>query len=447
MIVLLIGLTLSHLASTALLSADRHDAVIMANERLSAERVAVIARLIDHAAPGDRSGLIAGLDSPTLRISVAAEPTVPVVRHDDEMPLVSEALRPYFGKVGRSQLHVVRHTVAGPPRPFSDNILEGFPKGQAMGISFRLSDGMWANFDIAIARAATLWSPHALASMLVMMVGIVVLGRWATAWVGRPLATFAKAADRLGRDVSAPPLAEGGPREVRHAIAAFNDMQGRIRRFVDDRTRMLAAISHDMRSPITRLRLRTEMLPEGEARERMLGDLDEMEEMVASTLEFARGESADEPTRAIDLAATIETICDNADDMRLPAMYAWDGRLISSCRPTALKRALANLVENAARYGGQANVHTRRQGHNIEVVIEDDGPGIPEAEMEKVFTPFYRLEGSRNRKTGGAGLGMTVARTIIRAHGGDVRLENRAEGGLRVTVTLPQDTTAGEERT
>ncbi|TAN59199.1 MAG: two-component sensor histidine kinase [Magnetospirillum sp.] len=218
-------------------------------------------------------------------------------------------------------------------------------------------------------------------------------------------------------------------------------MQGRIRRFVDDRTQMLAAISHDLRSPITRLRLRTELLPEGEGRDKMLRDLDEMEAMVASSLDFARGEAADEATQTIDLAATLEAICDNAADMGLATEFEWERRLVCACRPAAIKRALANLIENAARYGRQAKVRAYSNEQAIEVVIEDAGPGIPEAELEKVFGPFYRVEGSRNRKTGGIGLGLTVARGIIRAHGGDILLQNRPEGGLRVTVTLPQEGT------
>jgi signal transduction histidine kinase len=271
-----------------------------------------------------------------------------------------------------------------------------------------------------------------------MVVAIVVLGAWVAGWVGRPLAAFAMAADRLGRDVNAPPLPEGGPSEIRFAVTAFNRMQGRIRRFVEDRTRMLAAISHDLRSPITRMRLRAEMLADGEPRERMLADLGEMETMVSSSLDFARSEANDESTQVVDLAATIGTICDNAADIGLAANFEWAGRLACTCRPAALKRALTNLVENAARYGGRASVHAGRVGSDIEIVIEDDGPGIPEADFEKVFKPFFRLEGSRNRNTGGIGLGLTVARTIVRAHGGDIRLENRQTGGLRVSVLIPQ---------
>lgn len=441
MIVLFVGLTLSHIASTAVLSNDRHDAVVKASERFSAERVAVSANLLDRTPAEHRAQLSHGFSSSSLQVSWGQTPTVAEGHEDEDHYFLREALRPFFGEVEHPRLHVVHRTVASGDEPrhgFLERIIAGFPEDSVMEMSFQLSDGSWANLDVAMARAAALWSPHSIISTLVMMAAIVVLGAWTTRWVGQPLATFAKAADRLSRDVNAPPLPEDGPREVKRAVVAFNEMQDRIRRFVEDRTRMLAAISHDLRSPITRIRLRTEMLPETAARDRILTDLAEMEAMVSSTLEFARGEAADEPTQIVDLAATLEAVCDNATDMGLLASYKWGGRLVCTCRPATLKRALANLIENAARYGGQATVRAAHRGADINVVIEDGGPGIPENEMEKVFTPFYRLERSRNRKTGGIGLGMTVARTIVRAHGGDIRLENRQEGGLRVIVHLPQ---------
>lgn len=440
MIVLLVGLTLSHVASTAILADDHYDAAVIASERLCADRVGVFARQLDRTPVGGRPEVAAALSTPLLSVDLGSEAVINSAHADDgEMAIFQEGFRPFFGEVEHGRVHVVHEQ-----RPsyvdqgFWANLLHGFPKDRRLKVAFRLADGSWANFTVAMGAASAMWSPHSVISTLVMMVAIVVLTRWATGWIAAPLSTFARAADRLGRDVKAPPLSEAGPREVRQAVAAFNEMQNRIRRFVDDHTRMLAAISHDLRSPITRMRLRTEMLADYAPKQPMLTDLDEMEAMVTSVLEFARGETAAEPTQSIDLAATLAAICDNATDMGLPAEFDWQGRLVCSCRPLAIKRALANLVENAAKYGGQAQVGARHIGRAVEVVIEDYGPGIPAEEAEKVFTPFYRLEPSRNRKTGGMGLGLTVARTIIRAHGGNITMTNRPEGGLRVTVTLPQ---------
>ncbi len=385
MVVLVVGLTLSHVASMALISVEAQDAHIAGDATACLVRIASAARQIAEAPAGERPRLAQTLSDAGLEVSW------------------------------------------------------GWERGASADLVLPLVDGSAAGFRAGPPQhPPSLWSPHMVVSTLVMVAAIVGLGAWATTWVGRPLAAFAQAADRLGRHVSGPPLPGGGPREVRRAVAAFNQMQERIRRFVEDRTRMVAAISHDLRSPVTRMRLRVEMLPEGEARERMLADLGEMETMVSSVLEFARGEATDELSQTVDLAAMLETVCDDASDLGLAADYAWESRLVCTCRPASLKRAFANLIENAARYGGRAAVRAGRLDGDIEVVIEDDGPGIPEAEMKKVFTPFYRLEGSRNRRTGGIGLGMTVARTIVHAHGGDIRLENREGGGLRVTVTIPQ---------
>jgi signal transduction histidine kinase len=441
MIVLLIGLTLSHMASTWVLSSDRHDTLVESSERLCADHIAVIAHLVERTSVQERSAVVGGLGGTLTEISLSDRPKVAPAHRDGEEPsLMQAALRPYFGEVEHSRLRVTHHrTESGEAGGWWRNLAAGFPHDRIMRVSFRLENGTWVNFDMALAQPASLWSPHAALSTLVMMAAVLVFGGWATGWVGRPLATFAAAADRLGRDVNAPRLPEDGPREVRRAVAAFNEMQGRIRRFVEDRTQMLAAISHDLRSPVTRLRLRTELLPEGEGRDKMLRDLDEMEAMVASALDFARGVADDEAGRSIDLSATLEAVCDNAADMGLDAEFEWEGRLVCFCRPMSMRRALANLIENAARYGRRARVRARAADRSVEVVIEDSGPGIPEAELDKVFNPFHRVEGSRNRKTGGIGLGLTVARGIIRAHGGDIRLENRPEGGLRATVILPQE--------
>lgn len=440
LLVLLVGLTLSHMASTAILSHDRHDAVADVNDHLSADRVAVFARLLDQAPPEERVRLARSLGSPFLTVALEATPAISASQQEEiEMVPVRQALEPYFGALGHDRLHIARqrHDHVGTNSVWW-RLANGFPEDPSLFIALALNDGTWATFDLAMKKSMPFWAPRSILSAVVMIGAILIFGRWATGWVAAPLAAFARAADRLGRDVQAPPLSEEGPREVRQAVSAFNEMQDRIRRFVEDRTRMLAAISHDLRSPITRLRLRTELFPESEGRERMLADLDEMEAMVASTLDFARGDAQDEPSEAIDLASMLEAICDNAMDAGLAAEFDWPGRLVCFCRPLALKRAFVNLIENAARYGQRAMVHARHAGPDIVVIIEDEGPGIPETEMEKVFTPFYRLEGSRNRKSGGSGLGLTVARTIIRAHGGDILLENRREGGLRVTVTIPQ---------
>jgi signal transduction histidine kinase len=282
-------------------------------------------------------------------------------------------------------------------------------------------------------------SAGSIASTLVMAAAIIVFSWWASGWITAPLFAFARAAEGLGMDVNAPPLADDGPEEVRAAAHAFNQMQTRIRSFVDDRLRMLAAISHDLRGPITRVRLRVEQMAiDAVAQRKILADLDEMAQMVESSLAFARDEATTEASQPVDLAALLATICDDAVDAGHRAEFVFDGRLVFPGRPLALKRLFANLVDNAVRYGRSAMVRASADSHYLQVVVEDEGPGIPESEMENVFKPFFRIERSRNKRTGGIGLGLATARTIARAHGGDVVVANRPEGGLQATVTLPR---------
>ncbi|MBV9248685.1 MAG: ATP-binding protein, partial [Acetobacteraceae bacterium] len=243
------------------------------------------------------------------------------------------------------------------------------------------------------------------------------------------------------------PLPEDGPLEIATAAAAFNTMATRIRRFVQDRTELLTAIGHDLRTPITRLKLRAEFMEDDEQRTKMLADLEELETMVSATLAFGRDAHTAEPVTTLDLAELLRTVLDEAGDARPESVekLAYEGppHLTLRARPLSLKRALANLVSNAVMYGGAARVHLMpptsagAAGAMVTITIEDDGPGIPLGELDRVFEPFHRGEPSRNRETGGVGLGLPIARNIVRAHGGDVVLENKPAGGLRCRVTLP----------
>jgi signal transduction histidine kinase len=265
---------------------------------------------------------------------------------------------------------------------------------------------------------------------------------WAVRQLTAPVRTLADAAERLGRDViNAPNLPEQGPTEIVTAAIAFNTMASRIRRFVQDRTFLLTAIGHDLRTPITRLKLRAEYMEDDEQRMKMLADLDEMESMVAATLAFGRDIAASEAVGRMDLAVLLRTILDEAadgdPDHAQALSYAGPEHLPVQGRPLSLKRALTNLIGNALKYGDAARVALSLPQPNFaRIDIDDDGPGIGVENIEFVFEPFRRLETSRNRETGGSGLGLSIARNIIRAHGGDITLHNQSSG-LRVTVSLP----------
>lgn len=315
----------------------------------------------------------------------------------------------------------------------------------ALLISVALPDGTWLNAGTGFPPPPG-WALPSLASLglsaaLVALVVILLVRR-----IARPMQQLATAADALGRGEATAPLVEAGPLEVRRTMRAFNRMQARLRRFVDDRTRMLAAISHDLRTPITSLRLRAELVDEDENRERMLATLDEMQRIVEASLEFAREEASSETTRVVDLSALIESVVSDLADLGGDATFAGAPRTPYPCRPAGLKRALRNLIENAIAYGGGARVRLERDEEQLRVVVDDVGPGIPPDMLERVFEPFVRLEGSRSRDTGGIGLGLSIARTIARGHGGDVVLANRPSGGLAATLLLPLAATSGPTR-
>jgi signal transduction histidine kinase len=301
----------------------------------------------------------------------------------------------------------------------------------------------WVTITSLITTPQPWRSPQFGAAFIVMSVLGALMIVWAVRQLLVPVKTLALAAERLGRDVaSAPDLPETGPDEIVTAAIAFNTMAARVRKFVQDRTFLLTAISHDLRTPITRLKLRAEYMEDEEQRLKMLADLDEMESMVAATLAFGRDITTSEPITRIDLAILLRTIIDEASDgapeHAKALSYSGPAHLPMNARPLSLKRALMNLVGNALKYGDAARISlSQKTSTSVEITIDDDGPGIPSGDTELVFEPFRRLETSRNRETGGFGLGLSIARNIMRAHGGDISLNNLPARGLRAHVTLP----------
>jgi signal transduction histidine kinase len=272
------------------------------------------------------------------------------------------------------------------------------------------------------------------------LIGAVPLSLFVARRLTAPIRRFSAAAERLGLEIAASPIPERGPAELKSAAAAMNAMQRRITRFVGDRTQMLAAISHDLRTPISRLRLRAEALPEGGDKPHIIADLKRMEQMIGATLDFARDAGAGETRSRIDLASLVESHCQELADHGAAAVYRGPDYLEFTCRPIAVGRALSNILENAIEYAGGAEATVTDRGDAVEIAVRDRGPGIPAHEQERVFEPFYRLDRARSSSHDGAGLGLSIARNIARSHGGDVMLSNRAEGGLVVTLRLPRPT-------
>lgn len=272
-------------------------------------------------------------------------------------------------------------------------------------------------------------------ALLTLLLAVVLY--FMTRNVTRPLSDLARAADAIGRGEGHPPLPERGARELRDATRAFNTMQERLHRYLDSRTRVLAAMSHDLRTPLTRLRLRAEAIEDPGSQTRFVADIDEMNRMVSGALNLFKGLNDEELTTRVivdDLLGSLQE-----EFAELGARFAIEGHSGGPIlgKAQGLKRCLSNLLHNAVKYGSNVVVHVA-DGSALTITIRDDGPGIPPEELERVFEPFYRVEASRNRDTGGTGLGLSIARDIAQAHGGSIALRNRAEGGLEAVLTLPR---------
>lgn len=263
----------------------------------------------------------------------------------------------------------------------------------------------------------------------------------------RPLDRLARAARKFGRTRQAVPMDTAGLREFEVIGQALNEMQDRIRKFLDERTAMLAAMSHDLRTNLTGLRLDAEDVCDGEAKARLIEGVEEMDRMISATLTFAGDELKGEPAQAVDLAALLISLCDAFADRNHQVSYSGPDHLSAFCQPVAIKRAFANLIDNAVKYGGWARVSLSNSEGSATVFIADGGPGIPPEKAGDAFQAFRRLENSRSRETGGVGLGLTIARDIIHANGGEITLGQPPQGkGLEVKVTLPAPGTNGNQK-
>lgn len=431
-VTLLAGLIVVQAAGLTIHALDRIDLQHLAQVRQTAIRVLSIYRTVELTPPPQRDGVIADLDLPPeafVRLNAAMPDPPPGL----------EPTPPFLARLFR--VDGVFVPLQRPLRPRQWFLFGDFSAGRIVA-SMRLPDGDWLTVGMPLPPPRFWHSPRFLFAFLLMTAAAALLTLWAVRRLTAPVATLAAAAEALGRDVNAPPLPETGPTEVAVAAIAFNTMAARIRRFVRDRTEMLTAIGHDLRTPITRLKLRAEFMEDDEQRRKMLADLDEMEAMVAATLAFGRDAARDEPLVQLDLGAMLRTVLDEATDA-MPeraedVAYEGPAQLTVRARPLGLKRAFVNLIANALLYGESAHVRVHSPVNGmVRVEIEDDGPGLPPDEVERVFEPFHRVEGSRNRETGGTGLGLPIARDILRAHGGNVTLANRPGGGARATVMVP----------
>lgn len=473
LLLLLAGLVVSHVIGSFIYSLDRESAVRAVGGLATAQRIANVSRLVEDMPADWRDRLVAGLSDRSLTVTLAANP--PLTASDagpvadvirdylirqlrlppgrEPMVSVDEAEGPPFARYGRPPHHAEFGREPGmmrgrmmrerdeDERRGRDRDRDRRPpmmRALSLEVAVPLADGRWLSFATNLPSSNTGFSYQYLISMLVMALFIVAISIWAVRRMTAPLATVAQAADRLGRDVNAPPLVESGTVEMKQAAKAFNAMQTKLRALIENRTRMLAALSHDLRTPLTLLRLRAENVENAEERDKMLATIAEMDAMIGATLKYAREQAADEPRRSTDVTALVQSVVDDMADAGLDVTMMQSEPVSIECQPAALKRALTNLIENAVKYGQRARLSLIASPQSVEIAVEDDGPGIPEDQLAKVFEPFYRMEESRSRDTGGVGLGLAIAQAVVSAQNGTLTLTNRKPTGLRALIVLPR---------
>ena len=446
-LVLLIGLSLSHLISMAIYSSDRAEVLTQMGGRDTAHHLANIARMVDQTPKELRTSIVSAIDQKGFNVWLTDEsPLTHTLTPSANINSLRDYLHSQLNAPEKPILHVRVHNPA--PHISEHNNwywfthwAQGMSGHRELQVSLRLGDlktpEQWINFAVDIPQSNSLWSVTSVLSMFAMGGTVVLLSVWAVHRMTVPLRAFARAATRLGKDVDAPPLVESGPKEIREATVAFNEMQDRLKRMIDNRTQMLAAISHDLRTPITLLRLRSELVQDGEERTKMLATLDDMEKMIASTMDFARQDAKAEERRKVDLTALVASICDDMTDAGHRVTFEEPEKCLYECGTLSLRRAVTNLIDNALKFGGAAHVSMSQAQSMIHIVVEDEGPGIEESMLDDVFQPFFRCEDSRNPATGGTGLGLSVVQSVAHAHGGEIRLSNLQNGGLRAELELP----------
>jgi signal transduction histidine kinase len=303
-------------------------------------------------------------------------------------------------------------------------------------VAIKRPDGRWNVVRPQPAFGLSPWQQRILLWFVLSALAMAPISFIFARRLSAPIRLFADAAERLGRDPRAPTLALKGSAEIGTAVRAFNDMQERLRRYVEDRTAMVGAIAHDLRTPLTRLRFRIEALPDDQ-KAKIAADIDQMEAMISAALVFVRDASQPGERTPLELSSLLESLCDEMSETGAATEIETGEKVVLDGDPMALRRLFANLLDNAVKFGGRARARVFREDAHAVVEIDDDGPGIPSQDRERVFEPFYRREPSRNRQTGGAGLGLAIVRSIARGHGGDVALVNRRGGGLTARVQLP----------
>ncbi|MBF0440153.1 MAG: HAMP domain-containing protein [Magnetococcales bacterium] len=459
--ILLIGLTFSHILSILVFTSEKLEGSVLTSKQQVLERMAAVVRLLLETPTSLHQSMVLAMNHNTLRFEVWHQPYAKEIwpttdndedlRHQLETLIASNQVQVKAVATGEPNWNHTHGTIhrllfaieVAIIRLMHETVLDqelralvALPNGQSVFLTTRPADN-----HVPLFRHATI-------SVIIMTGAIFLFSLLIARHLTRPFARIVRAADAFGLDVYAAPLPETGADEIVTMARAFNRMNRRIREFVEERLRMIAAISHDLRTPLTQMKLMAEFVDNESTRERMIFILDEMEAMLASTLALAQDATFVEPKQRVNLSGLLSSICADLNDTGLLTTFDENQKKEPYlCRPLAMKRALTNLIHNAVKFGGCAHVSLLRMDSSwLVIVILDQGAGIPESEWENVFKPFLRLEPSRSTETGGVGLGLSIAASVIRDHGGMIRFSHPPDGGFAARVELPAEGQKGKNQ-
>lgn len=435
---------------------------IVSRERVASNNVLDLLRLSDRALsltklmyaekPEDRARVAAGLSVPphvlTTSPSSAITSSIPV---NDEMAELEDIIVGRLAKFGVEEARVRRESSEATPNEDlvepSDSmgsverelfdLSDDFTKADTFIASIEFKDGQWLNFTMKATPLSPILNIDSLPLYGSVAAFVVLLSIWALRRLTAPYRALESAVRRIGEDLKSPPLPLRGSSEYKSAARAVNAMQARLKEYVEDRELLAAALAHDLRTPLTRIRLRIELLRSSALRTALMHNLADIEAISTSVLDFATYEANGEALERIDFWSLVDSIADASSHVVFEGAWHHSRDMICNGETVALRRCIGNLIDNAVKYGGKARLSLTRNDNWISLRVDDDGPGIPAAQLETIFRPFTRVEGSRNRQSGGFGLGLTIARNVARRFGGDVVLENRKGGGLRAELTIP----------
>lgn len=438
-IILVAGVLLSTALTTWLAAHDRQRTIMQFREARLLDQTELFIVTLDAIPPEGRPAFL----NTSRRFGLRAEMLPRMPAAGAEVP-ASEFMKDLSAQLGADFSLVPLAASETQCRAAMQREREGPPgiREQCKTFAVQLRDGSVVALSVPPPRGFNPQRPGNSPFYLILFLISIGILAWIVARMAtRPLKRLAQAAENLGADIDRPPLQVQGATEIRQAAIAFNAMQARIHDHIRQRTHMLAAITHDLQTPLTRLRLRIEKVKDEALRDKLIEDMAHTQTIVREGLELARSMDTGEPFQMLDLDSLLDSVCADAADAGQAVTLEGKARTSVNARPVALRRCLTNLIDNAAKYGHQASVHvmreTRENARWITIVIRDRGPGIPPEQLSHVFEPFYRIESSRSRETGGTGLGLTIARNLARQHGGDITLRNYPEGGLEATLLIP----------